>query len=287
MDAKLKRYYRKKMYGGRSLLARTVDFIMFRVAILVTIFIAMLQLSRSLTVAGSVSVLVTIAVSIGMYLYRQKKADKFFEKDLQRIREKCLLESLTVMNLKEFTGYIARIFPGTKQFEPVNDGFTADYKGTKIVVLHNHPSSNVSVAQVVDAYRLCKDGGKPVLISLSEYSADAKKFADSVSMMLVSGQEVLRLAGERGLLPDIHSAEERAKQEMEDTIISMENVRRSAFSRTKVKAYIFCGIVTMIWPLLGVWRIYYPIISILCFVMAFISFRKGKHAQENTGVGLT
>ncbi|MEM5776002.1 MAG: hypothetical protein AAGU05_13455, partial [Anaerolineaceae bacterium] len=207
MDAKLKRYYRKKMYGGRSIIARAVDFIMLRAAILVTIFIVMLQLSRSLTVSVTVSILITAALSIGMYLYRQKKADQFFEKDLQRIREKCLLESLTVMNLKEFMEYMSKIFPGMAHVEPADEGFTAEYRGFKMVVLHNHPSSNVSVSQAVGAYRLTKNSGKPVIISLSEYSNDAKKFADSVSLTLVSGQDVLRMAGEKGLLPDVHSAE--------------------------------------------------------------------------------
>ncbi len=287
MDARLKRYYRKKMYGGRSIVARAVDFIMLRAAIVVTLFIIMLQLSHSLLVSAAVSLLITTAVSLAMHLYRKNKADNFFEKDLLRIQKKCLLESLTIMNLQEYIAWMTRIFPKITNVSASNGYFCADYEVDKMIVLHNHPSSSVSVSQTVDAYRLVKNSNKSVMISLSDYSKDAKKFAESVSMVLVNGQELLRFAGEKGLMLDEHSAEKRAREEMEESIITMESVRRSAFSRTKVKAYIFCGIVAMIWPLLGIWRFYYPIISIVCFALAFISFKKGKHAQENAGIDLT
>jgi hypothetical protein len=287
MDARLKRYYRKKMNGGRSIIARAADFIMLRAAMLVTLFIVMLQWSHSLAVSISVAVLITVAISLSVYLYRRKKAEKYFEKDMQRIREKCLLETLTLMNLNEYIDFMGRIFPEMEHAQPVSEGFLADYKGVRMVVLHNHPSSGLSVSQAVDAYRLGKGAGKIALVSVSEFSAEAKKFAESVSMILVPGKEILRIADEKGLLIDRNGAEERAQQEMEETLVSLESVRRSAFSRTKVKAYIFCGLVSLIWPIFGIWRIYYPIISILCFALAFISFKKGKHAQESAGIDLT
>jgi len=287
MDARLKRHYQKKMSGGRSIIARAVDFLIVRLVILVTLFIVMLQWSHSLTVSITVSVLITLAVCLTMYVYRRKKAEKYFEKDMQRIREKCLLESLTLMNLNEYITYMGRIFPGMEGVEPTGHGFLADYKAFRMVVLHNHPSDNLSASQAVDAYRLGKGAQKIALVSISGFTSDAKKFADSVSMALIPGREVLRIAEEKELLLDRQGAEDRAQQEMEETVISMESVRRSAFSRTKVKAYIFCGLVCMIWPLFGIWRIYYPIIAVLCFILAYFAYKRGKHLQESTGIDLT
>lgn len=80
MDARLKRYYRKKMNGGRSIIARAADFIMLRAAMLVTLFIVMLQWSHSLAVSISVAVLITVAISLSVYLYRRKKSRKIFRK---------------------------------------------------------------------------------------------------------------------------------------------------------------------------------------------------------------
>jgi hypothetical protein len=69
MDARLKRYYFKKMNGGRSLLARIMDFILLRAAILVTIFLTMLQLSHSIRVAAQVAILITGEFSIAVFGY--------------------------------------------------------------------------------------------------------------------------------------------------------------------------------------------------------------------------
>lgn len=287
MDARLNRYYRKRMSGGRTILARGIDFLLLRAAMLFVIFILMLQWSHSLKVSIPVAVLVTVAGSITLILYKQKKIEKIFVKDMQRIREKCLLESLTLMNSHEYAEYMARLFPGMDHIEDMPGGLLADFKEAKMAVFHNHPSSDCGVSQTVDAYRRCKDVKHVVIVSLSAFSSDAVKFSEKAGITLVPGKEILRIAGEKGLLPDEHSAEERAKQEMEDAIVSIERIKRSAFSRTKIRAYIFCGLVTMIWPLIGGWRIYYPIISVVCFLLAYGSYKRGKQTQESTNVDLT
>ncbi len=287
MDARLRRYYRKKMSGGRSIIARIIDFLLIRVSMLIVLFLLMLQWSHSLAVAIPVAVLVTLAAGIAMHAYGNRKAEKYFKKDLQRIREKCLLETLTLMNLHEYVGYMEKLFGSLSDVEAIQGGFLAERKGMRMVVLHNHPSGSLTAQKTVEAYRLCKEDKTAAVVSLSEFDADAKKFAEGVGLILVSGRDVLRIAQEKSMLPDEDSAEERAKQEMEETIISMERIKRSAFSRTKIRAYIFYGIIAMLWPLLGGWRFYYPIIALLCFVMAFVSYKRGKQIQESPDIDLT
>jgi hypothetical protein len=287
MDAKLKRYYRKKMSGGRSIIARAADYIMLRSVILTVVFIVMLQWSHSIAVAIPVAALVTVAVSIAMYIYRKRKVEKFFEKDLKRIREKCLLETLTLMNGREYAEYIERLFPGTENVQPVPGGFLANCKGARMAVLHNHPKSECGVAEIVNALRQCKGEQKIVMISLSDYTEDAKKFSESASITLISGSDVLRAAERMGLLPDEESAEKRARQEMEEAAVTMDRLRRYAFRRNKVRAYILCGLIILIWPLFGIWRFYYPVISVLCFILAVISYKRGKHTQESAGINVS
>lgn len=287
MDNQLKRYYRKKTSGGRSIVARAIDFVAVRAAMLIVIFIVMLQWSRSIKVSIPVAVLITVAVSVALILYRRRKSEKFFKKDMHQLQEKCLLESLTLMNDKEYVQYMERLLPGITFVDEIVNGFIADYKGTTVAILHNHPSSDCGVTKTVDIYRLCKDAKKCVIISLSSFTADAIKFAEKAEITLVSGKDILRIAGEKDMLPDEKVAEERAKQEMEDAIVSMERIKRSALSRTKIKAYIFCGLAAMVWPLVGGWRIYYPIISVLCFLLAVVSYKRGKHTQESANIDLT
>jgi hypothetical protein len=255
--------------------------------ILIVLFIVMLQWSHSLKVAMPVSLLLTVAFSILLAIFRRRKAEKFYKLDLQKLREKCLLESLTLMNAAEYAEYMSRLFPGLNDVQYFTNGFTAELNGGKIIVLHNHPKSSCGVPEIVEAYRLCKDADAISIVSLSDFAEDAKIFAKSVSAELISGGEVLRIACDKGLLPDEKSAEQRAKQEMEAAAVSFERVKRSALNKTKVRAYIYCGLITMVWPLIGGWRIYYPVISVLCFTLAYISHKKGKDAQKNADADAT
>lgn len=287
MDAQLARYYSKKMSGGRSLIAQAADFILLRVVILAVLFTTMLQWSHSLNVAIPVSLLLTAAFCVLLAIFRKRKADKFYKQDLQKMREKYLLESLTLMSNAEYENYMERLFPGVTNAQSVSNGFIADYNGGKIAVLQNHPKSICDAPEIVDAYRLVKDAEKITIVSLSDFSTDAKIFADSVSAVLIPGGEILCIARKMELLPDEKIAEQRAKQEMDSAAISFERVKRSALNKTKVRAYIYCGIITMFWPLVGGWRIYYPFISFICFILAYISYKKGKDDQKSADADVT
>ncbi len=283
MDATLVRYYRKKMSGGRSFVARAADFILLCAVILIVLFIIMLQWSHSLKVALPVSLLLTTAFFLLLSKFRRKKAEKFYQKDLQSLREKCLLESLTLMNASEYSEYMKRLFTGMSDIKFFSKGFAAGYENGRIAVLQNHPKSDCDMQSIADAYRLIKNAKKITIVSLSDFSTDAISFAQNVTAKLISGKDVLQLAGKKGMLPDLKKAEQRAKQEMEAAALSFERVKRTALNKTKVRAYIYCGLITMVWPLIGGWRIYYPIISLFCFLMAYLSYKKGKDDQKSAG----
>ncbi len=287
MDAQLKRYYSKKMNGGRSLIAQAADFILLRVVILAVLFITMLQWSHSLNVAIPVSLLLTAALCALLAIFRKRKADKFYKQDLQKMREKCLLESLTLMSNDEYEDYMGRLFPGVINTHSISNGFIADYNDGKIAIFQNHPKSICGAPEIAEAYRLIKDAETVTIVSLSDFSADAKIFAGNVSAVLISGREILCIARKMELLPDEKIAEQRAKQEMDSAAISFERVKRSALNKTKVRAYIYCGLITMFWPLVGGWRIYYPLISFICFILAYISYKKGKDDHKSANADVT
>ena len=56
-------------------------------------------------------------------------------------------------------------------------------------------------------------------------------------------QTVLKMAAEKDMLPDEDAAQEKARREMNETIITLGKLKQHAFDKTKVKAYILCGLV--------------------------------------------
>ncbi|MGI5850429.1 MAG: hypothetical protein ACOX8Q_10280 [Christensenellales bacterium] len=290
MDIKMQRYYKKKIYGGRSLIARTVDFLLLRAFIFFIIFIFILYLSLSTTVALLMSIFITIAISLMLQVVKRKKTDGFIKKDLERLKQKCLLEMLTLMDKNEYAEYINKIFDyRIKDAVFIGNDFKATYKDYGMYVFHNHPNSLCGVEDTLNIYRLFKDKKKIIIISLSEFSEDAKRLSAMLpaEFDLISGQRILNIANEMGMMPDEKNAEENVKKEMNDTIVTLKKIRKAAFSKAKIKSYIICGIVIMFWPFITGFRIYYPIIAIVCFVLAFITYKKSNYIEESSDIGIS
>ncbi|MPN63249.1 hypothetical protein SDC9_211006 [bioreactor metagenome] len=95
------------------------------------------------------------------------------------------------------------------------------------------------------------------------------------------------MAAEKEMLPDEEIAQEKARREMSESIITMDKLKQHAFNKTKVKAYMLCGLVVMGWSLVIGFHIYYPIIAVVCFVMAAITFRRNKSHEESHGIGIS
>ena len=138
------------------------------------------------------------------------------------------------------------------------------------------------------AYRTLNDNKSIIIVSLSDFSKDAKTFCANINdkVMLLSGEDILNMADSKDMLPDEKQANERVVKEMNETIVTLKKVKNTAFGRAKVKAYVICGIVIMCWPLVSGFRFYYPIIAVICFVMAFISYKKSHREANQPHIGI-
>jgi ABC-type multidrug transport system fused ATPase/permease subunit len=286
MDAKLIRYYKKKLYGGRSTVARFMDYVVLRFMLLFTLFIILLYFSRSFTVSLLISIFLTLTVSLILVLVRRNRIHRYIERDMSRIKQKCLLEELTMMTIERYTDYFRQLVDGLTDISPTEYGFTAKKDDTMFCVFHNHPSSKCDVGDILKVVREYA-GQNTAIVSLSDFNEAAKTFAAGQGIKLISGQSVLKAASDKDMLPDEEVAQEKARREMSDTIISLDRLKQSAFNKTKIKAYILCGLIIMCWSFVMGFHIFYPIIAVLCFVMAAVTFRRSKLHEESHGIGIS
>jgi hypothetical protein len=286
MDNELKRYYKKQIYGGRSMVARFMDYVVLRFMLLFTLFIVLLYFSRSIMTALLIAIFITTAVSLVLVLFRRRKIRLYIDHDLLRIKQKCLLEELTLMNEDEFAAYVSRLFDGLDEVTLIEDGFSAMKNGAIYHVFQNHPSVKCDVD---DLLKVCRNhrGQNIVIVALGEFSESAKTFSSGQNISLVTGKSVLRMAAERDMLPDEETAQEKARREMRESIVTLDRLKQHAFNKTKVKAYMLCGLVVMGWSLVIGFRIYYPIIAVICFVMAAVTFHRNKSHEESHGIGIS
>ena len=289
MDTKMRMYYHKKMSHGRSLIARIADFIVLRALMFAVLFFVFVRIWRSLTVSLLLAVLLTAAFSFAMMLLQRARAERFMRKDMQRLKKKCLLEELTLMDSGAFKQYMAKLLDvDPTVLVDTEDGFFIESGGTFIDVLHNHPTSVCGAADVLHAYRRYPAGKKRIIIALSSFNKDAKSFSSALgdTVTLIDGERVLSIAEKKSLLPDEKRAWEKAAAEMKATVVTMSNVKKTVLGRTKTRAYIVCGIIILCWPLVAGFRFYYPIIAAVCFTLAVFSYRASRKASVDGDIGI-
>jgi hypothetical protein len=68
--------------------------------------------------------------------------------------------------------------------------------------------------------------------------------------------------------------------------LTIDVLKKSVLDKTKAKRYIICGVIVMMWSLITGFRIYYPIIAVICFSLAVIAFKNARLYDKNTGTGL-
>lgn len=282
MDVRLRRYYSKKIHGGRTLLARAVDFVMLRAFVFMLVSVIILYMSFSLAVSVIMSFFITAAISIVIFIYNRKRDEKLIKKDMLRIKEKCILQKLTFMPQKEYSVFINNILDGAlKNVKQEKDGFYAQCEAYKLYAFQNHPSCELCANDVLKILRKI-NCDKIMLFALSDFSEDAKKMCGSRSgdINLIDGKKVLRLAENRGLMPDEKEAEQNAEEEMKASILTFENLRKNALGKAKIRNYIFCGIVITCWPFVAGFQFYYPLIAAACFILALLAYRKTRRQHD-------
>ena len=289
MDSRMRMYYRKKMSGGRSIVARITDFIILRALMLFILFFVFVRIWRSLSVALVLALLITAAFSFAMVLVHRARAERYMHRDLQRLKKKCLLEELTLMRPDAFRQYMAQLLDADiDSFTDTEYGFSVCARGTQIDVLHNHPTSVCGVAEILHICRRYSNEKKRVIMTLSSFDKDAQNFAAAFEppITLIDGEHVLKIAESKTLLPDEAKAWEKAEAEMKASFVTMAQIRKSALEKTKTRAYIICGIIIMCWPLVAGFRFYYPIIAAACFALAVISYRQARKSASKNEIGI-
>lgn len=288
MNTKMQRYYQKKKYGGRSIVARIFDFVMFRFFLLLILFFMLLYFSRSFKVSLLISLFLTIAASLIMLIINRKKIERFIAKDLKRIKEKCLLETLTFMPENEYIDYISKLFDGLNEVKAWDNGFLAQKNNRNIYVFHNHPRTDIDVSDILNVLRKSEE---PIaFVSLSNFNENARALCQSMDfeVTMIPGKRVLELATQKKMLPDEEVAEERAENEMNASLITFEKIKQLALNKTKVRRYIICGVIVLLWSIVTGFKFYYPIIAAVCFILAVLAFRKGQtHDKESSGIDLS
>lgn len=192
------------------------------------------------------------------------------------------------MESSDFAAYVSKLFGGLENTAITDSGFKAEQKGALVYVFHNHPTVICDIPDILEVIRSRK-AQRIIFVSLSDFTEAVKTLCMNKEHQaeLIDGAHVLLMAEKAGLLPDEQTAQQRAEEEINQTVVTLTKFKESAFNRNKVKGYMVCGIVASLWPLVTGFKFYYPVIAAVCFALAIYTYRKGQHSKETQDIGIS
>ena len=130
-----------------------------------------------------------------------------------------------------------------------------------------------------------KNAQRLIILSLCERDSDAKKLIDKLpadQICFLSTDDVIKVCENHALLPDQDEVMTYVLSEITSERKTLDQLKKEMFHEKKPKAYIILGITIMLWSYFTGFKFYYPIIAMVCFALAFFSFKnkKGKEAAK-------
>ncbi|MEZ4357985.1 MAG: hypothetical protein R2876_05080 [Eubacteriales bacterium] len=277
------RYCTKKFYKNKSIVARILDFISAFLLIFILTYMLLIFKFRKMWLSLILSLSITASILVTYKLFTDKRIAKFMEKELDNLLNDAILEHIVLSDEKSFKKLISKILSklGITEVKFSFCYFTAKKEDNNIIifVFKNHPTNKISASEILKSANIAKEKkfSELFIISTSQLDDDAKKFLERIPELSISAlpiDEFLSMAKETNLYPYEQTAQEKAKEMLYQDALHAKDLRRQALSPNKYRAYILCGIVSMLWTYIVGFNVIFPIIACASFIMAFFSYRK-------------
>lgn len=104
----LTRYYKRKLYGGRSAFARAMDFLSLRLIGLLVCYLHFSTTIANVVMAGLMSLVAMSFASVAIELAKSMRLDRFIRKERSRIAAESLKKKLLIMPRQEQLSFLRR-----------------------------------------------------------------------------------------------------------------------------------------------------------------------------------
>jgi hypothetical protein len=281
-EKRIRRYYRQLMFGNRTILARTLDFIALRAIVYVAFLLWFALQTGNMLLSYILAGVATGMLSVALALYKSIRLERFIaQKRLELTRSFCL-EQMVLMAREPFVRLLAEMANrcGLAAVRLSSRGVLYQDKDDEegmLFAIQTHPDEQIDTAALLDCYRFLEQNGlsRGILPLTAELSQKASALLDKLetpSLALWSRGKLLSLAQTLGILPDAEQIEKGILFELEQHRLRLAKLRKQAFAVSRVRAYVICGFVLFFAAILTGQHLYYPLMGAVCFFMAFLSY---------------
>jgi len=265
MKPLLNEYFRAKLHGGKSPLARVLDFLSLRLILFLCLFLYFSGLKAGGLLSCLLSAFGILLFTVASALVNSIRLDRLKVSELKNLQKDCAMEALSLL-------------PETVFHKTVLEHTKSRYYGEeneKPYFLILQKTEAVKKDALLEGLRKAMEEGceKIVLFSLSALSPEAEDFARSSEMLFfVESQNFfLHMAEKEKLLLDeealLHRLEAKLQAQKE-----RQKSLRNPFLRPRAKKYAILSFTLLLSSFFTVYPLYYRMMAAACAMFAGLAW---------------
>ncbi len=273
----LTRYYKRKLYGGRSAFARGMDFLSLRLIGLLVCYLHFSATIANAVIAGLMSLVAMAFVCVAIELIKSMRMDRFIQKERVRICAEVLKKKLLILPREEQLGFL-------RQYAKANPSRFGEAE----IVFTLHRTAPVVEDDILSAGAAAKRRyAKAVTIlhtgPVSEAARSLAADYGGAHISFLPLGDILPEGEKQALMPQeeeidaIIQAREDAARQKRKTALSRP------FERGRTGRYLLCALGLFAASFFVRYPLYYRLMAAACVSFGAMAYAVG-HADNNSTV---
>jgi hypothetical protein len=272
---KILNYYKKKMYHGRSIVARAFDFFALRLIFAFSCYLWFLYMVHNQVLSVVLSVIALLMFSVAAQLLQSIRLDKFIAREHRRLQQDCLAEQMILMTRAEFYALAESCAPLLDGVRKTEKGFTLGGEPCLLYTVQRVTPTDSNI--LLKAYHAARRQlmSRILLFSSSDIAPEAKAFAKrltEVKIKLIEPKVILEYAEKLGLFASAEQMEEKILKEHAQEKQKRRQVQALPFAAGRAGRYVIAAAALYVLSFVTQYTLYYRMLAGACASFAGISW---------------
>lgn len=266
----LNEYYKRRLYGGKSRLARCVDFFVFRLILFVVVYLWLSSKLADPFLQWFLSGVSLLLFSVAAELYKSIRLDRFKKKELERLRQLYIRTQILFLSGEAYTNIVHSYARAHKDA----------YDGA-CLVLPLQKSEPLGADTLLAIYRLAllRNCNTVALFSPAPVAESAQQYLrqKDANIILQSDAVFCAMAKETDIWPDDEAIEAYILDKLDE---EKQQRKKSAepFASGRVKRYLAVALVLFAASFFVQYTLYYRLMAVMCMSFASLCWWIDKSA---------
>lgn len=279
------RYYKRRMYRGRTQFARLFDFVALRIVFFVAAYLWFLNTVTNQLLALILSVIALMMFIVVLKLAADIRLDRFIRRERERLSKKSYFEQMVLLDRSEFLS-LCRAYLNT-QGNVRLDGDNCTIDGHACLIFTVQQLEPLKSDSVLHAYHLARkrEMEHVLLFCTSAISAEAEAFKrrlSAVDVRIVEPEKLVKvLLGSEEAEDAMERVDRILESEIERERTERKRTLTQPFAPGRARRYLFAGAALIGASFITSYALYYRILAGVCFMLAGTSFWLNRNAKQD------